>query len=320
MFGSFSFCTTSITNTWVSRLALSILLLTASSWAEEEQPSLIFERLHITSSPDSPSGQSMLALRPTFFTPPLTIGRLKDAVPDSEGLRSKGMQGSHNWLDGKLKAESELAIPDGTELDAGTQYESGRRMIRLSLTGMEGAFRYGALSRTAGKAYVEGANQSSREVWGEYVYGLTRFRSAVGQTWDNVDGDPSQPRLLQTYGRLGMSLVRPHWPELSLTYTRASLLNAFISGGMPMQRAATDGLEATLSYMRPTWNVWLASSSTMTDNQLPGTRDTTGLAESFTTSYRPWNSLTITPSLGLPGSFRPVVRSPPGNANGLDLP
>ena len=123
------------------------------------------------------------------------------------------MQGFYNWLDGKLKAESELAILDGTESDAGTQYESGRRMIRLSLTGMEGAFRYGALSRTAGKAYVEGANQSSREVWGEYVYGLTRFRSAAGQTRDNVDVDPSQPRLLQTHGRLGMSLVRPHWPE-----------------------------------------------------------------------------------------------------------
>jgi len=88
----------------------------------------------------------------------------------------------------------------------------------------------------------------------------------VGQTWDNVDGDPSQPRLLQTYGRLGMSLVRPHWPELSLTYTRASLLNAFISSGMPMQRAATDSLEATLSYMRRMWNVLLASSYTMTDN------------------------------------------------------
>ena len=70
-----------------------------------------------------------------------------------------------------------------------------------------------------------------------------------------------------------------------------------------MQRAATDCLEATLSYMRPTWNVWLASSYTMTNNQLPGTRDTTGLAESFTTSYRPWNTLTITPSLGYRAAF-----------------
>jgi len=109
----------------------------------------------------------MLALRPTFFTPPLAIGRRKYVVPDSEGLRSNGMQGSYNWLDGKLKAESELSYLDSTESDSGTQYDSGRRMMPLSVTGMEGAFPYGALSRAAGKAYVEGANQRSREVWGE---------------------------------------------------------------------------------------------------------------------------------------------------------
>src|SRR5262245_51700903 len=236
VFGWFSFCPTSMANTWITLLALGILLLTASSWAEEEQPSFLLERIHITSSPDSTSGQTMLALRPTFFTPPLTTGRLKDIAPDSEGLRSKGMRGSYNWLDGKLKAESEVAYLDNTESEWGTQHESDGRMMRLSLTGIESAFRYGALSRTAGRAYVEDANQSLREVWGEYVYGFTRFRSAVGQTWNNVDGDPSQLRLLQTYGRLGMSLVRPYWPELSLTYTRASVLNAFISGGMPMQQ------------------------------------------------------------------------------------
>lgn len=145
MFGSFSFYTISITNTWVGCLALCMLLLSASSWAEEEQPSFLFERLHITSSPDSISGQTMLALRPTFFTPPLAIGRRKYVVPDSEGLRSNGMQGSYNWLDGKLKAESELSYLDSTESDSGTQYDSGRRMMPLSVTGMEGAFRYGAL-------------------------------------------------------------------------------------------------------------------------------------------------------------------------------
>jgi hypothetical protein len=293
-------------NARIASLALCALLLTPSSWAADEQPSAR-ERLHLMTSPESITTQTMqtllhnsvmLSLRPTVFTPPLLSGRLKDLTPDSDSLRSQGLAFSSSWRQGKLKTESEMAVVDGAQLAAAPQPDMSRRMTRLVVTGTEGAFRYGATYRTAGGAYVESGNQSLREVWGEYAYGIARLRTAAGQTWNNVNGDPTQPRVMQTYNRLGLSLDRPHWPELTLTYSRASLWNGLLSGVPPLQRATTDSLEAAFSYARPTWQMRLASSYIVTKNELAGTRDTTGFMETLSASFRPWNTLSIVPSVG----------------------
>jgi hypothetical protein len=296
----------SMANARIVYLALTVLLACPSSWAQED-PQSILARLHMTSSVEPDANQPMqtllqksvtMSLRPTFFTPPVIGGRLKDVVPDSDGLRSKGLQVSSNWLEGKLKADSEIAFADGAQPASGPQQDNNRRMMRLSLTGTEGAFRYGASYRTAGNTYVEVPNQSVREIWGEYVYGVARVRSTVGQTWNNVNGDPTQLRLMQAYNKVALTLLRPQWPELTLTYIKASLVNGLISGGTPTQRAATDTLQAAVAYTRPSWQVRLASSYITSNNQLAGTRNTTGVAELLTASYRPLNTLTIMPSLG----------------------
>lgn len=296
----------------VSYLVVCVLLLSTASWAEDWQEPLLPQQARPTAAVERLSSQNAmlslldhsttLSLRPTFFAPAVAYGRLKDVVPDSDGARSKGLQASTNWLQGRLKAESEVAYRDSAEQTGGPQDERSRRMMRLTVTGMEGAFRYGASYRTAGKAYVDGADQGQREVWGEYKYGIARLRSAFGATWNNVDGDLTQPSATQTYGRVGMRLVRPHWPELSLTYTRA-LLNAHNSGGPPLQRAAIGTFEAALSFTRTTWQAQLASSYIRSDNQLPGSRDTTGLVETFTACYRPLNTLTVIPSLSYRADF-----------------
>ncbi len=153
-----------------------------------------------------------LSLRPTFFIPPLTSGRLKDVVPDSHGLRSRGLQASSTLLQGKLQVDSEVAFRDSAEPAGNALTDGSRHMMRLAVTGMQGAFRYGAFSRTAGKAYVEGQDQGRREVWAEYVAGVARVRSAFGENWNNLEEDPTQLRLMQRYGRLGMTLAAPRWP------------------------------------------------------------------------------------------------------------
>ncbi len=302
----------STTNTWVISLGLCTLFIIPFSWAEEDLQAPLLERIHLSDvSGVTPSQTAlpllrqsmMLSLQPTFFTPLVTPGRLKDVVPDSAALRSKGLSASSAWLDGKLKADSEVAFLDSTQPSWGPQQDSGRRMWRLTVNGMEGAFRYGASYRTAGKAYINAPNQSLREVWGEYVFGVARLRSSVGQTWNNVAGDPALLRLTQTYGRLGLALTRPQWPELTLTYTRASMVNALLSGGTPSQDAATDTVAAMLAYTRPLWQLQLASSYLMSDNRLAGARNTTGLLESFTASYRPWNTFSVTSSIGYRGDF-----------------
>jgi hypothetical protein len=288
-------------------LALSVLLASPSSWAEEHTQTLVRKKLYATSSAESVANQTMqtqlqkavvLSLRPTFFTPPVAAARLKDITPDSEGLRSKGLQVSSDWWQGKLKTETEIAFADSAELAMGPQPNDSRRMMRLTVTGTEGAFRYGANYRTAGTTYVERSNQSLREIWGEYQYGVVRVRSTVGETCNNVNGDPSQLRLIQAYNRMALSLLRPQWPEVTLAYIKASLNHGLIAGVTPVQLATTETAEAALSYAKPTWQVRLASSYITTHNLLPGARDTTGFMQLATGSFRPWNTLTISHSLG----------------------
>lgn len=296
----------SMPNAWGLCLTLCLLLISTFLWPKDSR-SAALDRLHFTGSPEQGSSPTLLplldpsvtvSLRPTFFTPPLTSGRLKDVVPDSHGLRSRGLQASSTLLRGKLQVDSEVAFGDSADPTGRPVRDGGRHMMRLAVTGTQGAFRYGAMSRTAGKAYVEGQDQGLRELWGEYVAGVARFRSALGQTWNNVEGDPTQLRLMQRYGRLGVALARPRWPELSLSYTRASLLNAPAFGGAPASYTASHTIEAAVAYTKPTWHARLVSSYMLSDPQLPGMKDTTGVAESFTVSYRPSNTLTIIPSVG----------------------
>ena len=246
-----------------------------------------------------------VSLRPTFFTPPLTSGRLKDVVSDSQGVRSRGLQASSTVLRGKLQLDSEVAFRDSAAPEGTPLRDGDRHMMRLAMTGTQGAFRYGAFSRTAGKAYVEGQDQGLREVWGEYVAGIARFRSALGQTWNNVQEDPTQLRLMQRYGRLGVTLARPGWPELSLLYTRGSLFNAAASGSAAGSHTASHTIEAAFAYTKPTWHARLVSSYMLSDSRLPGMRNTTGVTESFTLSYRPSNTLTIMPTLGYRADVNP---------------
>ena len=133
-------------NAWGMCLALCLFLISPSLWAQN-RPSLALERLHFTESLEQGSSQTVLplldqsfrvSLRPTFFTPPLTSGRLKDVVPDSHGVRSRGLQASSTLFRGKVQVDSEVAFRDSAEL-AGTPLSDGdRHMMRLAVTGMQG--------------------------------------------------------------------------------------------------------------------------------------------------------------------------------------
>jgi len=83
-------------------------------------------------------------------------------------------------------------------------------MFRIGLTGSEGSLRYGLTVRHAGQGFLLIPDRASREVWGEWKTGWVTFRKAVGQTWNNVDGESTRSRLEQTYGRVGLLLTCPH--------------------------------------------------------------------------------------------------------------
>src|SRR4249920_3358280 len=172
------------------------------------------------------------SLTPTFFAPPLASPRLRDLAPETDQPRTQGLLTSTTWLNGTFVTETEVAQSLGgagwlqSRIPGDTRGDAAQRMVRLGLTGTAGSIRYGILSRSAGQAFLNGPDQALREVWGEWKSGWTTLRSAIGEQWSNVAGDPTRSRLEQTYGRVGLVWNRPIWPEISLTYAHNSLNSA----------------------------------------------------------------------------------------------
>jgi len=152
--------------------------------------------------------------------------------------------------------------------------------------------------RTAGQAFYNGADQASREVWGESKNGATTVRGTIGQQWNNVEQDPTRSRLEQTYGQVGLSWNKPVWPTLAVTYSQNTLTSHLDPTGVPSQRRNTHAVEAALGYTSAIWNTRLASSYTLGSDLLRNGSADRITVQAVSASFRPVNTLTIAPTLG----------------------
>ncbi len=238
----------------------------------------------------------------TFFAMPALSPRLRDMTSDTDRPRTQGIQASSRWLKGAFMTEAEVANNAGWEMGVlgkpgDTRDDDSKRMARFALTGESEKFRYGMMYRTAGKAFLNLPDQAVREVWGEWKWGSTRFRSAIGQLWNNVDADSTRSRLEQAYGRLGLSWTKPSWPELSLTYARSSLSSALDPVGIAPQRTQHNTVEGALAYAGRSWNARVASTYAASSDLLRGGAESTTLMQTFTALFQPLNTITIAPTL-----------------------
>lgn len=301
-------------------ILLAILVLPSRALAENPQASdLLLQRIQFTDAARA-SGAAAIpfsiaspvlhtSFQATSFAPPQTSTRLKDLVPDSDRPQTKGIVAASTWLKGQFTTEGEVA--NNTTNDAGMasridQRDDGsKRMVRMALTGTNGGFRYGINYRSAGKAFFNSPDQTVREAWAEWGLGIAKLRSSTGQVWNNVDLDPSRSRIQQGFNRIGVAVVKPAWPELSLTYSRSTVASTFDPTGTIPQRSHSNSMEAALAYSGLTWNARLSSSYILTNDDLRGGAETTALAQTLTAVYRPFNTLTLTPTL----SYRTETQS-----------
>ena len=105
-------------------------------------------------------------------------------------------------------------------------------MMRLGLTASSGSAATARACRTAGQAFYNGPDQAVKRGLGEWKNGLTTTRSAIGQQWNNVDGDPTRARLGQHYGRVGPLLNKALWPNLAVTYSQNALNSTLDTTGI----------------------------------------------------------------------------------------
>ena len=245
-----------------------------------------------------------MSVASTYAVVPPVSTRLRDLTPETDGPRIKGLVAKMTWLKGKFTTESEVANSYGgtdwldTRMPRDNRMDRSRQMVRLGLTGTAGTFRYGLTYRNAGRAFLNGPDQASRELWGEWRNNRVILRSAVGQLWNNVAEDAARPRQTQTYGRMTMALARPSWPELSLTYARNSFSTMFEPLGIIPQHTQSHTLEGAVAYQSLRWNVRLASSYALNSDLLRGGAESNVKMQLLTATFRPLNTFTISPMLG----------------------
>ena len=298
---------------WKLPLALLLVLPTPLAWGNDglvsDYVSQHWAGLFSNQGPQGDSKQAtpplyQTTLTPTFFAPPVASPRLRDLAPETDQPRTQGLLSSTTWLNGTFITETEVARSLGgaswlqTRIPGDTRGDASHRMVRLGLTGTAASVRYGALYRSAEQAFLNGPDQAMREVWGEWKTGWTTLRSAIGQQWNNVAGDSTRSRLEQTYGRVGLAWKRPTWPEITLTYAHNSLNSALEPLGIAPQRSDNHILDGALTYNGMDWSARLASSYTLGSDLLRPGEDSKVRMQVLTATFRPLNTLTISPTLG----------------------
>jgi hypothetical protein len=298
---------------WFLSLTLVLLIDTPSVSAQQsqQQMTVLLQRIQFShSAPEKgPSAIPFTIASPVLntsfktssFVAPAGPMRLRDLVPDSERPRTKGMVASSSWFKGQFFTEGEVANNSSHELPVVSRIDqredSSKRMVRFALSGTIQQLRYGANYRSAGKAFFNTPDQTVRELWGEAQWGITKFRSVVGEMWNNVDLDPSLSRTEQRYSRIGLALAKPSWPELSLTYARNFSTATIVPVGFLPERTRSNSLEGAVAYSGLNWNARLASSYiVMADERRLGAK-TVALAQTMSGLYQPITTLTIMPVL-----------------------
>ncbi|MBD0316682.1 MAG: hypothetical protein ICV75_08315 [Nitrospiraceae bacterium] len=239
----------------------------------------------------------------TSYARPAVSGHVRDLIREAERPRAEGVLASTTWLKGAFTTETEVVGHQGgtAGFRPGSSGDSGHdpsaRMMRLGISGSLGSVRYGMRLREAGSAFHNGPDQAQREVWGEWKHGLATVRSALGDQWDNVTGDPTRSRTMQQYAKVGVSISKQASPTLDLTYSRNAVSSTLAPIGIAPQQKNNHTVEAALGYGTDRWKARVASSYSL-ETDLLRQGDNRVKTQTVTASFRPLDILTIAPTLG----------------------
>lgn len=229
----------------------------------------------------------------------LTATHAKDLWREIDDQHTVQVKTAAALLPGMLTGEGEVSY---READGNTFKGLGEpqdQMVRMAITGTGSMIRYGLSYRSAGKNYAKDADQTARDLWAEWKMGLATVKASVKESWNNVAHDPSQPRLRQLQENVALTLAQSAWPALALSYGRTAAASAMEPEGGAATRTGSDTVDASLSYMAPTWTAKLASTYSHNRTQLPTMSETEQIHYGISGSYRPLTGLSLDPSLTL---------------------
>ncbi|MBA2251747.1 MAG: hypothetical protein H0W13_03415 [Nitrospirales bacterium] len=213
-----------------------------------------------------------------------------------------GMRLNSSFLNGSLKGEAELQ--DNHQSTSKISNEWDHRSVRVNLTGQEGAWRYGANYRTTGAAFGQLPDQGLQEVWSEWSSTLIKLRSGLTQRWDNVLGNPTRPRNHTMEHRTSMTMTKPNWPQLNLSYIHDDYGTSPAPENAARTSTGVDRYETSLHFTRHAWSGKITSSY-FTATDLQHSMRTSGQTYALQIDYRPSSNLAIIPIVSVRQDYQP---------------
>ena len=222
---------------------------------------------------------------------PIAPSSVRNPAPETDRPRNQGILATTTWLKGAFATETEMAVNQG---GPGVEDPSAR-MMRLGLIGSTGLVRYGMTYRTADQAFSQGSGHERREAWGEWKNGAMAVRSTVGQRTDfTADAAGNE----QSYSRSEVSWNKAAWPHVALSYAQNAESQTMEALSLSPQKANPHRLEAAVGYRGAVWDAKLASVYGLETDQLQQGIESQVNTQTVMASFRPVDSLSITPTLG----------------------
>ena len=292
-------------------LTLIVVFMVASSSAGADESNLLSPRWSpnvlgqdwpMNPKPAATTGYQT-DVRPTFYAAPINPARVRDLALEPNRPRMQGLLATTTWPKWAFSTEAEVAA---NQAGTGETHNAmpnqaadpSSRMMRLGLTGFSGPTRYGVTYRHAGQAFYNRSDQAVKEVWGEWKQGVTTLTSAIGQQWNNVDADPTRPRIGQQYGRVGLSLGKPAWPTVSVMISQRAIESTLDPIAVTPQKTNAQTLEAAIAYGRTSWTAGFASSLRVENDLTHSGLDKRINTQQLTAAFHPSSTLTLAPTLG----------------------
>lgn len=158
------------------------------------------------------------------------------------------VQSRHPLMGDQLLVDSRIsyAVSDSPSVDQ--RRDTRPQVMRLSLHGQQGAWRYGVAYRMTGEAVAQpDHNKESRAVWLTWQAGSVSLTASVEQRIANLLRDPGSCLETTMQKRLGMHVRIPGGPLVSMSYLLTDTM-PFMQAGVTVPHRVAQTVEGRLEY------------------------------------------------------------------------
>lgn len=246
---------------------------------------------------------SSLSINPSYFDrDPRATFKLRD-----EGVQRDALDFLvTSSMPGKLTGEGEVAVSSFNSQTEKLYHQQRNQLLRFRLAGDIGSFGYGAEYRSVGQGFKRppGVNwrpdQEGAETWASQTLGPLRLKALFSNFSDNVEADPRRPRTARTLAGNALGIALPAGAVLSFSYQRGSSETAGGPNKQPPQESWIEDVGTSLYYYGGTkWGFTISSNYSPSTNKLDPSKKVASYYHELSGSYRPTESISITPSVSL---------------------